>query len=166
MGPVTGSNQQSCRKEGRKGGQRRKRDKEVTKRGLARLFDEDRNSTTGRRSGMRGGGGISLYYQRCFHGQVHLRAPTPPRRKKARALYIMIRHFGITTKRTGAPRPPREEFYIWNTSTRGKKETSTASRALLSSLSLFLFLSPSLVFLAGWRKNNNRVGRPRCLLFL
>lgn len=136
MGPVTGSNQQSCRKEGRKGGQRRKRDKEVTKRGLARLFDEDRNSTTGRRSGMRGGGGISLYYQRCFHGQVHLRAPTPPRRKKARALYIMIRHFGITTKRTGAPRPPREEFYIWNTSTRGKKETSTASRALLSSLSL------------------------------
>ena len=38
---------------------------------------------------------------------------TNTREKAARALYIMIRHFGITTKRTAAPRPPRHEFYIW-----------------------------------------------------
>jgi len=45
------------------------------------------------------------------HAQVHLRAPT--REKKAmRALRIMIRHFGITTKRRSHAFLRAVEFYI------------------------------------------------------
>lgn len=49
------------------------------------------------------------FTDRCTYVHQHEAA----RKKAARALYIMIRHFGITTKRTAAPRPPRHEFYIW-----------------------------------------------------
>lgn len=49
------------------------------------------------------------FTDRCTYVHQHEAA----RKKAARALYIMIRHFGITTKRTAAPRPPRHEFYVW-----------------------------------------------------
>ena len=125
MGPVTETNQptnQPRKKERKKGVQRKEGNETHTPPPPLSCslwcsldsLNEDRNSTDG------DGGGISLYYERCFHGQVHPRAPTrssiertkkkkreeeEEERKKARALYIMIRHFGITY--LAAPRPPR-----------------------------------------------------------
>lgn len=72
------------------------------------------------RGGDRGRGtAVSLYYQRCFHGQVHLRAPTRgPSRKKGPGIIHYDSSFRNNNEAYAAPRPPRHEFYVWKRETR------------------------------------------------
>ena len=91
------------------------------------------------------------FTDRCTHVHQHDRRSEEQKkeeeRKKARALYIMIRHFGITTKRTWPRHALRgEEFYIWNTSA-ARKEGNPLARAAVS----LPLVPPSLAVAFSWR---------------